>query len=754
MSPRFVPRLLAVLIPALFPAAQAQDSRLPTVEVTATALPELAQSRLAEQTLEAAIAATRDTARLLTESPGFSVMAGGAISGLPAFHGLADERLRLTVDGMDLYAACPNHMNTPLSYTEPAQIREIRVYTGIAPVSAGGDSLGPVVQVETFGPEFATPGKRLAKGRVTAQYGTNANAFGVQALAALASDRVSLSYTGSVNQADNYTAGGDFKTYDFTGRIGHTLPRDEVGSTAYKVRNHQLALGFSSSEHLLEGKVSYQDIPYQLYPNQRMDMLGNTSTKLNLHYAGGFAWGKLDARVYHEEVDHYMDFGADKRYWYGSASGGSTALDGTPCSPIGTTCAAGMPMYTASKTDGAKVQADVALTQKDLLRIGAELIRYRLDDWWPPSGGEMWPGTFWNIRDGKRNRTALFGEWEARLAPQWLTLAGLRYERVTTNAGEAVGYNPAGMGNQGRDANLFNARDHKRSFDNWDMTLLAKYTPSATQDIEFGFAHKERAPGLYELYPWSTWQMAALMNNFVGDGNGYVGNLDLKKEKANTLSATFDWHAQDRAWEFKATPFYTRVTDYIDAVQWNATTNAPQTPLLTNRFTVLKYMNQNARLYGLDLSGKLPLNKTGLGEFGLRGMLSYTNGRNTDTGDRLYNIMPLHAKLTFTQRFGQWNNALELQVVRRKDQVSSMRNEIRTPGYSLVNVRASYAWKQARLDFGIENLFDRFYYLPTGGAYVGQGTTMTNPPLPNYPQWGTPVPGMGRNFYAGISFDF
>ena len=44
------------------------------------------------------------------------------------------------------------------------------------------------------------------------------------------------------------------------------------------------------------------------------------------------------------------------------------------------------------------------------------------------------------------------------------------------------------------------------------------------------------------------------MVNWVGDGNGYIGNLDLEPEKANTVSATFDWHAADRHWEFKATP--------------------------------------------------------------------------------------------------------------------------------------------------------------------------------------------------------
>jgi len=83
-----------------------------------------------------------------------------------------------------------------------------------------------------------------------------------------------------------------------------------------------------------------------------------------------------------------------------------------------------------------------------------------------------------------------------------------------------------------------------------------------------------------------------------------------------------------------------------------------------------------------------------------------------------------------------------------------VRNEIETSGYSLINLRGSYSWKQTRVDFGVENLFDRNYDLPTGGAYTGQGTTMTNPPLPNYPQWGTAVPGMGRSIYAGVNYKF
>ena len=96
------------------------------------------------------------------------------------------------------------------------------------------------------------------------------------------------------------------------------------------------------------------------------------------------------------------------------------------------------------------------------------------------------------------------------------------------------------------------------------------------------------------------------------------------RDRANTLSATFDWHAADKSWGLVGTPYYTDVTDFIDAQQWNATTNAPATPRATDKFSVLRYVNQSARLYGVDLSGHMPLASTAWGDFGLRGLLNYT----------------------------------------------------------------------------------------------------------------------------------
>ena len=705
---------------------------------------------LNERALAPLRAATSDTASLLRDVPGVQLQSAGGTSSLPVLRGLADDRNRTVVDGMDLIASCPNHMNSPLSYLDPSNVASLKVYPGISPVSVAGDSIGGTIIAEPRGLPFAASGQGLlSSGEIGGFYRSNGDAWGGNLSAALANESFSIMYTGSSAQADNYKAGGDFKRTTATGQPGHTLALDEVGSTAYNTWSQQLALGFKGDGNLVEAKYTFVKTPEQLYPNQRMDMLDNEQQRFNLRYLGQFAWGSLEARAYHETVDHMMDFGPDKRFWYGAASGGAAAANGNPCSPISATCAAGMPMNSKSKTTGATVKVDIAVNEKDLVRLGALYQHYTLDDWWPPSGSGMWPGTFENINDGKRDRLALFGEWEGRLDTQWTTLLGARYEQVQSDAGEVQGYSTSrmAMGNQYADANAFNARDRQRTDHNWNLSAIARYTANANTDIDFGLARKVRSPNLYERYTWSTWWLAAVMNNFVGDGNGYIGNLDLEPEKAHTVSATVDWHAADRLWELTATPYYSRVSDYIDAVRKPATA-------LTNGFVVLQYANQSAELYGIDVAGKMPLAQTDAGEFGLRGVVGYVHGKNRDTGDGLYNIMPLNARVVLTHRSGGWDNALEVIGVTAKDDVSQVRNEIETAGYGLTNLRGSYSWKQARVDFGIENLFDKFYGMPLGGAYVGQGTTMSLNPASGNPTWGTAVPGMGRSFYLGLNYKF
>ena len=747
MYPSFPdPRACAALLALLSPLAQAADPVSPQTASDATNAVELVPSlikadalknslpgaiRVGTQQLHNLRSATSDSASLLRGVPGVSLNSAGGISSLPAIHGLADDRLRIKIDGMDLVASCPNHMNPAMSYIAPSNLGNLQVYSGIAPVSVGGDSIGGTIVADSAAPEFAAPGAAsINKGEVGAFYRSNNAARGGNFSATHAEQFFNIRYDGSYSKANNYSAGDDFNGKTNTGRPGESTQPDEVASTAYETESHALGMALKLGEDLLEMKLGYQHVPQELFANQRMDMTDNTEERISLRYLSQFNWGELDTRVYHEKVEHEMNFGPDKQFWYGTAPG--------------------MPMESEGKTSGASIKANIDLNERDLLRVGGEYQRYRLDDYWPASGtGGMSPNTFENITDGQRDRSALFAEWERQINPAWLSLVGLRYEHVASDAGEVHGYGDTNgmapkINYQKRDSEAFNASDRSQNDNNWDFTALTRYNHDANLDVEFGVARKVRSPNLYERYTWSAWPMAATMNNFAGDGNGYVGNVDLKPEAAHTVSTTLDWHSSDRSHELKVTPFYTRVNDYIDAV------SLPGKTIVPDKFNVLQYTNQSARLYGMDVSGKMPLVSNDLGNWGLNGVINYTNGKNRDTGDELYNIIPLNGKLALTQDIGGWSNSLEMESVQAKNSGSDVRNEIQTAGYTLFNLRASHTWKQVRVDFGVENLADKFYYLPTGGAYTAQGRTMSM----NGIEWGIGVPGMGRSFYTGVNVAF
>ena len=738
---RFALRPWCALLATLPFAALAQEASLQTVTVTApapSALP-VGASALPTNTLQAGRTASSDSASLLRNLPGFSLQGAGGVSSLPSLHGMADDRLRIQVDGMDLVSACGNHMNPPLSYIDPTRVGSVRVFAGAVPVSVGGDSIGATIQVEAAAPEFAAPGQgRLLKGSAGTFYRSNGNGVGANLSATYATEQMSLRYDGAMAQSDNYQSAKGFKPAGpaATDKPTHWLGGDEVGSTSYKTRNHSLGFALRGDAHLVELKLGLQDIPYQNYPNQRMDMTRNDSHQINLRYQGQYDWGTLQARAYHEKTRHAMNFGQDKQFWYG------------PKNDV-----PGMPMDTEGKTTGVSVKADVALSARDTLRVGAEMQKYRLDDWWLPSGGGMAPNTFNNINDGQRDRFDLFAEWEARWSAQWLSQIGLRSANVRSHSGAVQGYNAS----YAADAAAFNARDRQRTDHNLDFTALARFTPNAMASYEFGFAHKTRSPNLYERYSWSTGGMAMRMVNLAGDGNGYVGNVDLKPEVANTLSATADWHdATGKQWGIQATPYLTYVNHYIDAKRCGGAIGAMDACSNANlsggdKFVYLRFANQDARLYGLDLSGFADLGQVkGWGQFTASGMLNYVHGKNRTTGDNLYNTMPLNARVALTQRLGAWSSTAELLMVTAKTRVSAERNELPTAGYGLLNLRASYEWKQVRLDAGIDNLLDRQYAHPQGGAYVGQGQTMAGTAVP----WGVRVPGMGRSLHVGVTVKF
>jgi iron complex outermembrane recepter protein len=711
-------RIYLAILMALPALASAENLELDTVEVKASRLDAEIQNQ------NAAIAAG-DTTELIREIYGIQLRRAGGVSSLPMIQGLADDRIRIKVDGMDLISSCANHMNPALSYIAPANVSHIKVYSGITPVSVGGDSLAGSIVVNSASPQFATGDELLTQATFNTFYRSNNDAFGVNASASVANQQVYFRYTGATVNADNAHAGASFKAAGIAATGRGSLEGDEIGSTYFHSTNHAFALGLHQENNLLEFKLGLQDIDKQGFPNQRMDMTGNKSEQFQVRYVGEFNWGKWESRVYHENTRHKMNFGEDKQFYYGNAPG--------------------MPMNTDGHTTGINTQFEIPLNERDTLRTGLDIQRYHLNDYWPPSGtgAMMAPNVFQNIRNGQRDRYDLYAEWDAKWDAQWWTQAGMRLSQVNTSADTVSGYSAMYTAA----ATRFNAGKRDASDVNVDATLMSKFTPDTVQDYAFGYALKTRSPNLYERYAWSNSNtMVMNMNNWIGDGNGYVGNVNLNPEKAHTLQLEANWHdAEKRDWQIKFTPYFRYVDDYIDATSCASVGLTCSTR--TDGFSNLSLSNQSARMVGFDLHTQKSL---GLApEWGSLETLfdvNYVRGRNASRDDNLYGLMPLNAKLTLQHRYGGWSNRVQARFVENKDNVSSIRNEIKTPGYSLLDLYSSYEWKSVKLDVGIENVFDKFYFDPTGGAYLGQGATMGTGVAR-----GLQVPGVGRSVNMAIT---
>ncbi|HET8710513.1 MAG TPA: TonB-dependent receptor [Spongiibacteraceae bacterium] len=657
------------------------------------------------------ITATGDASQQLEDKPGINFYSAGGASRLPVLHGLNDDRIKLLIDGAPSTSACANHMNPALSYIDASQVKTVELIAGITPVSLGGDSIAGTIVIDSAAPKFAANSNALySAATLSTFYRSINNNVGLAASAVIADQHFSVGYNGAIDRAQSY-------------EDGHG---DKVLDTLYKTENHQLTFGMQGEQQTLTLKLGYQYIPYQGYANQFMDMVGNRSDSAKLQYTRAFGWGEFVARAYWQQVTHEMGFFTSEK----------TGV---------------MPMNTEGKDTGYSLQGNIALSAQHTLRIGHDLHRFRLDDWWPAVPGSMMMGPldYINITDGQRDRIGVFAESDYQWNDRWSTLLGVRSDTVKMDAGDVQPYSwMQSMMNVDRMAALtFNARNHARTDTHIDATALARYEPGKTATYEFGYARKTRSPNLYERYSWGTSRMATLMVGWFGDANGYIGNIDLEPETAHTLSATFDWHDADRTlWQAAVTPYYTYVDNYIDVDRLGTLT----LPDGTER-AQLQFANHDATLYGVDASGQVRAwENAPFGRGVVKAIFGYTHAKRNDTGDSLYHIMPANTKVSLEQTLGGWTNIAEVQWVARKSRVQDLRLEPEAASYTLVNLRTAYDWNLSaqtmlRIDAGIRNLFDRYYELPLGGVSVAEWKNSGDL---------RQIAGPGRSFEVGATLKF
>lgn len=649
-----------------------------------------------------------DSVSLLNTTPGVSFQTGGGISSLPVIQGLADDRINIQIDGAAVTSSCSNHMNPALSYVDPSKISIMDVWAGITPVRFGGDSIGGSIIVKSKDLEFAHGAELQHKLNLKTYFKSNNENFGGSLIYEVATNKYFVSYSGFDEKANNY-------------RDGHNK---RIKSTLYSQNNQSATVARKVDGGVVTLKLTRAAVPYQGFINQYMDLADNVSHMANLSFNGSLGDAAVESNIFYQHTNHLMDVLSSQR-------------DGQ------------MPMYTRSDEAGYNVKAMFDLNDSSSLTLGSEFRYYRLDDWWPAVPGVtsiMGPGTFESIHNGKRDRLAFFAETDGQWTEDFSTNMGIRLDMVTMNTGDVKGYN--NTDNLPVDAAAFNAKNHFKQDNNIDATILSKYKTHPSFDIEFGMARKTRSPNLYERYAWAGSVsdptngtlgagMDMLMINWFGDGNGYVGDIDLRPEVAHKLSASFIAHDElNKDWEVKLTPYYSEINHFIDA-DFIGTKDGKN---------FLKFANHDAVIFGADFSAKTRLLRSAsLGDVSFKSIASYTRGYRKDGKADLYHLMPLNGKIILQHTLGKWTSEMITHLVDKKEQVNELRLEPATGRYALLDLSTAYQFnKFIKLDFGINNVFDLTYGLPLGGIDLVNHSASSH----------TSVVGMGRSYNIAFSMDF
>lgn len=245
------------------------------------------------------------------------------------------------------------------------------------------------------------------------------------------------------------------------------------------------------------------------------------------------------------------------------------------------------------------------------------------------------------------------------------------------------------------------------------LSPATKLTWKVTNWLDFSAKYNEafRAPSMQERFVSGSHFGAEVAG--LNAVNKFIANPNLRPETAKNKEITANLHfdslfKQGDKFKIEATYFRNDVEDLINLKIFNnPNKSSTSLPLPTNS----QYQNiANARLSGIELQAQYQTERLTL-------FTNYgsTKGRDKDSGEALSNIAASKigvgadyalVKDKFTVGATVTHYAAQRRVP--KD------HSVTYPSYILTDLRATYAplkgeWKNLRLDFALENLFDRKY---------------------------------------------
>jgi iron complex outermembrane receptor protein len=620
---------------------------------------------------------------------------GGVLD--PVVRGFKYSQLNVQLnDGQKIEGGCPNRMDPANAHIDVDDISSLEIIKGPFALKYG-PNFGGVINMKTIQP---LPQQKF-KVNVGAMMGYESNWAGFKQRLSIdgGNDKVFFSLSGNLKKYGNYKDGdgnevkAGFEKYNYTAQLGISPFKDNY-----------LIVSFDQSY----GRNV-------LFPALPMDEREDNTNLVSLDYKAANlseSFKAFNAKVYLSDVYHVMD-------------------------------------------NKNRPFSDTVVAVSD---ITARVYGFRVDGEFLFGKNEFVFGTDYEhiLKDGTRTKTKILEPTMPVMEEDLWNDADIQNNgifvlyrrelgRLLLDAAARVDFNRASSGEMSLVKNgnvVYQDTDVNSSYTNFSASLGGRYHFSDKFSLMLSIGRGVRSPDMNERF---------IMFLPIGyDNYDYLGNPQLKPEVNHEadLSASLFF---EKAGSITGGFFFSYVTDYITGQLLPESVAKPQT---TGVYGVKQFYNEDyVYLRGFELSYQSPADKL----WGVRFQAACTRGINpqatkyiiengeitgteTITNDPLPEIPPLEGSVDFLYKFfkAKLIPAINVRMVAPQNNVSQAYNEIKSPGFVLLNFNLSYNFnKYLKVTGGVSNIFDKYYYEYLNRQIIGGKGFLYEP---------------GRMFYVNLYF--
>ena len=623
--------------------------------------------------------------------------------------GFQEDNINLLIDGARVYGACPSQMDPPAGHVDLSQVESVEIIKGPFDVRNEG-SLGATVSVLTKAPEERLSFTPVARFGSFGQYNAGLDS-------SYANNWVQVSAGYSYRTSDPYTDGHgqSFTQYTNYSAIGQNARAYDTQGGWFKATftptdSEQVSLSYTRDQN---GLV--------LYPYLAMDSNYDNTDRATVAYQGKnlsiFKSVQMDA--YYTNVIHVM-----------SDSERTSAMNGVPT----------MTAPTSARAVGGHLEGFLG----SVFSVGIETF-YRN---WNVSGSMVMSGMTMlshSLPDVETWGTGAFATYQHAFTPRLILKSGVRYDYAT---------NSIGLTGASTDLYYKYYGTRKTSSNDSYVSGNARLSYVAMHGVTLfaGVGSSGRNPNAEELFfaraGASSMTMGGMGMSGVGSTmgimqmNATVGNPDLHAPRNTEGDAGAEFKAGRL--RFTANLFYSNIQNFImlaKAAPMNTLSGTFGMPGMGSGSMELAttYNNVSARIYGGELSYDLKLSRG----FSLIGNLSESIGiTNSKPGAGIYNtnlpeMPPVRGTATFRYIHRNMFAEFGTLIADRQTRVDTDLLETPTAGYAVFHTKLGVTYRKLRVNFGVDNLLDRFYY---------QNLSYVRDPF----SAGIRLPEPGRSFFGEV----